>query len=71
MNIRDINRNNFSINISIDNKKVYDINPLLDEYEELLINKLSEIFDVNQPLRRMRIKILTSIVHIKIYTKIN
>ena len=49
MNIRDINRNNFSINISIDNKKVYDINPLLDEYEELLINKLSEIFDVNQP----------------------
>ena len=30
MNIRDINRNNFSINISIDNKKVYDINPLLD-----------------------------------------
>ena len=49
MNIRDINRNNFSINISIGNKKVYDINPLLDEYEELLINKLSEIFDVNQP----------------------
>ena len=49
MNIRDINRNNFSINISIDNKKVYDINPLLDEYEELLINKLSEIFDVNLP----------------------
>ena len=49
MNIRDINRNNFSINISIDNKKVYDINPLLDEYEELLINKLSEIFDVHQP----------------------
>ena len=49
MNIRDINRNNFSINISIDSKKVYDINPLLDEYEELLVNKLSEIFDVNQP----------------------
>ena len=33
----------------VNNKKVYDINPLLDEYEELLINKLSEIFDVNQP----------------------
>ena len=49
MNIRDIKRKNFSINISIDNKKVYDVYPLLDEFEELLINKLSEIFDINQP----------------------
>ena len=49
MNIRDINNVNFSINISINNKKIEDINPYIEEFESLLIIKLSEIFDIDKP----------------------
>ena len=49
MNIRDLNKSNFSINISINNQIVEDVNPYIDEFESLLITKLSEIFDVDKP----------------------
>jgi hypothetical protein len=49
MNIREINKGNFSINISINNKKIEDINPYIEEFESLLIKKLSEIFDADKP----------------------
>jgi hypothetical protein len=49
MNIREINKGNFSINISINNKKIEDINPYIAEFESLLIKKLSEIFDADKP----------------------
>ena len=49
MNIREINNKNFTINISIGNDKVDSVNDYLDEFEKLLSEKLSEIFDKNLP----------------------
>ena len=47
MNIREINNENFTINISVDNDKINDVNDYLNEFENLLSKKLSEIFDKN------------------------
>ena len=49
INIREINNKNFTINISIGNDKVDTINEYLNEFEKVLSEKLSEIFDKNQP----------------------
>ena len=51
MNIREINNKNFTINISIGNDKVDSINDYLNEFEKLLSEKLSEIFDKNLPFK--------------------
>ena len=47
MNIREINNKNFTINISINNYKIKNVNNYLNEFENLLSKKLSEIFDEN------------------------
>ena len=47
MNIREINNKNFTINISVDNDKINNVNDYLNEFESLLSKKLSEIFDKN------------------------
>ena len=49
MNIREINNKNFTINISIGKNKVDNINSYLDDFENLLSKKLSEIFDKTLP----------------------
>ena len=49
MNIREINNKNFTINISIGNDKIDSVNDYLNEFEKLLSEKLSEIFDKNLP----------------------
>ena len=49
MNIREINNKNFTINISIGNDKVDSVNDYLDEFEKLLSEKLSEIFEKIYP----------------------
>ena len=49
MNIREINNKNFTINVSIGKNKVDDVNNYLNEFEALLLNKLSEIFDQTLP----------------------
>ena len=57
MNIREINNKNFTINISIGNDKVDSVNDYLNEFEKLLSEKLSEIFDKNLPSKQ-RIRIV-------------
>ena len=49
MNIREINNKNFNINISIGKDKVDAVNYYLNEFEKILSEKLSEIFDKNLP----------------------
>ena len=51
MNIREINNKNFTINISIGNDKVDSVNDFLNEFEKLLSEKLSEVFDKNLPFK--------------------
>ena len=49
MNIREINNKKFTINISIGKNKIDNINNYLKDFEILLSNKLSEIYDKTLP----------------------
>ena len=49
LNIREMSNRNFSINIFINNNKVNKINDHLEEFENLLKDKLNEIFDIKLP----------------------
>lgn len=49
INIREMNNQNFAINIFINNEKVDDINCHLEKFEDLLKSKLNDIFDINTP----------------------
>ena len=69
MNIREINNKNFTINISIGNDKVDSVNDYLNEFEKLLSEKLSQIFDKNLPFIETEDKIV-SFVPIKIFVEI-
>ena len=51
-NIREINNKDFDYRLLLGNKKITDIREYLSSFEELLIDKMNEIFDKKLPFEQ-------------------
>ena len=49
MNIREMHNKNFSINLSINNHELKNIEPYLKDFEDSLIKTMNKIFDLDSP----------------------